>query len=115
MLHENITMGQELAFNKHFKFIFGSNVECHEDHKITNNMEEQTVSGIFPGPTANSYLSFRPFLSIKLFLYNSRIQRVSPLDCNTDNARIILTSIILKASKVAYIPNVIVYVYKFNL
>ena len=44
-------MGQNLVYDKHCKFRFRSYVEDHEDCKITNNMEEQTVSGICLGPT----------------------------------------------------------------
>ena len=43
---QNIIMGQYFAYMKHCMFRFGSYVESHEDHKITNNIEEQTVSGI---------------------------------------------------------------------
>ena len=42
-------MGQVLAYEKHCKFRFGSYVESHEDRKITNNMEEQTISKYLPG------------------------------------------------------------------
>ena len=48
ILHKNI-MGQDLDYNKHRKLIFGPYIKSHEDHKITNNMEEQTVSGICLG------------------------------------------------------------------
>ena len=44
------------------------------------------------------------------FAYNLPIYHVSPLDCNSDNAHIILTSSSLKASRVAYIPKGIVYI-----
>ena len=50
---QNIILGQDLAYDKHCKFRFGAYVESHEDHHITNNMEEQTVSGICLGPNAN--------------------------------------------------------------
>ena len=58
---------------------------------------------------ADSYYSFCPFLS-PFFAYNSPIYSVSPLYRNSDNARIIFTGSILKASKVAYSPKGIVYV-----
>ena len=50
---KNIIMDQDLAYEKHCKFIFGSYVEDNEYCKITNNMKEQIVSGICLGPTAN--------------------------------------------------------------
>ena len=37
----NITMDQNIAYDKHYKVRFGSYVESHEDHKITNYMEEK--------------------------------------------------------------------------
>ena len=46
-------MYQDLAYDKHCKFIIGSYVKYREDFKIINNVEEQTVSGICLGPTAN--------------------------------------------------------------
>ena len=46
-------MGQDLAYDNRCNFIFGSCVEAYEDCNITNNMEEQKVSGIGLGPTAN--------------------------------------------------------------
>ena len=49
----NIIMGKDLACDKHCKFILGSYVEAHKYRKITNNMMEQTVSGICVGPTTN--------------------------------------------------------------
>ena len=49
------------------------------------------------------YNIYRPVASIKIFTYKSLIQRVYILCCNTNNERIILTNIILKASKFAYI------------
>ena len=39
----NIIMGRYLDYDKHCKFRFGSCVEAHEDSKISNDMEEQTV------------------------------------------------------------------------
>ena len=56
------------------------------------------------------YYYFRPFLLIQSFAYNLPVQHVSPLDRNTGNAPIILTSNSFKASKVAYSPKGIVYV-----
>ena len=54
---------------------------------------------------------FHSVLSYTLsFAYNSPIYHISPLDRNSDNARIILTSSSLKASKVAYSPKGILYV-----
>ena len=46
-------MVQDIAYDKHCNLIFGYYVESHEDRKITNNTEEQTVSGICLGPVAN--------------------------------------------------------------
>ena len=46
-------MVQDLAYENHCKFRFGSCVESHEDRNITNDMEEQTVSVICLGPTEN--------------------------------------------------------------
>ena len=50
---QNIIMGQDLAYDKHCKFRFGSYVEAHEDRKIANETEERTVSCIYPGPLQN--------------------------------------------------------------
>ena len=55
----NIIMGKDLSYNKHYNFIFGSYVEAHDCPKITNNTEEQTVSGICLGPTAKFQRSYK--------------------------------------------------------
>ena len=39
-------MGPDITYDKHCNFIFGSYVEDNDDCKITNETEEQTVSGI---------------------------------------------------------------------
>ena len=57
----NIFMFQDLAYDKHCKFIFGSYVESHEYCKIINNMEELTVSGICLGITAKFQGSYKIF------------------------------------------------------
>ena len=49
----NIIIGHNPAYNKNYKFSFGSSVEAHNNRKIINNMNELTVSGIFLEPTAN--------------------------------------------------------------
>ena len=49
----NIIMGQYLYYDKHCNLRFRSYVKYHEDRKIANNMEEQTVSTICLGPTEN--------------------------------------------------------------
>ena len=56
-----IIMGQDLAYDKHCKFWFRYYVESHEDCKITNNMEEKTVGGIYMGPTANFQGIYKTF------------------------------------------------------
>ena len=52
-------MVQDLAYEKHYKFRFGSCVESHEDRNTTNGMEEQTVSVIWLGPTENFQGSYK--------------------------------------------------------
>ena len=54
-------MGQDLANDKHWKFVFGYYVEACEDSNIENYMEEQTFSGIFLGPTENFQVSYKYF------------------------------------------------------
>ena len=49
---QNIIMVQDLDYDNHCKFRFGSYVEAHEDCKINNVMEEKTFSGICLWPTA---------------------------------------------------------------
>ena len=56
-------MCQDLACEKHCKFIFGSYVEAREDCKITNDMEERTVSGICLGPIAKFQKRYKIFSS----------------------------------------------------
>ena len=46
-------MGHDLSYDKHCKFNFSSYVEAHKYCKVTNDMEEQKVSGICLGPTEN--------------------------------------------------------------
>ena len=58
---QNIITGQDLAYYKHCKFRFGPYVEAHEYHKVTNNMEEQTVSGICLVPTINFQRRYKIF------------------------------------------------------
>ena len=54
-------MVKYLAYENHYNLIFGSYVEAHEDCQITNDMEEQKVSGIFVGPTAKFQGSYKIF------------------------------------------------------
>ena len=49
----SIIMVKYIAYDNHCKFIFGYYVQYHEDCKIKNNMDKQTVSGICLGPTAS--------------------------------------------------------------
>ena len=58
---QNIITDQYLSYDNHCKFRFGYYVESHEDHKINNNMEEQTVSGIYLGTPANFQGSYKIF------------------------------------------------------
>ena len=62
---QNIIMVQDLDYDKHCNFIFSLYVEAHEYCKITNNMEERTVSDIFLETTANFQGSYKMFLKYK--------------------------------------------------
>ena len=65
-------MGQYISYDKHFKFRFGYYVESHEYCNITNCVEEQTISGIFLGPTANLQGSYKLcFLRQGMWLHSS--------------------------------------------
>ena len=58
-------MGQDLAYDKNYKFRFGYYIESHEDRYIANVMEGQTVSGICLGPTEKNHWSYKIF-SLKM-------------------------------------------------
>ena len=60
ILHKK-NIDQDLADDKNCKFRFGSYVEAHEDRKIANNVEAQTVSVIFLVPTSNFQGSYKLF------------------------------------------------------
>ena len=57
----NIIMGQDVTYDKHCKFIFGSYVESHDNCKITNYVDEQTVNGICLEITTNFQGSYKIF------------------------------------------------------
>ena len=50
-----------LEHDKHWKFIFIFYVEYHYSRKITNNVEDQIVSGIFLVRTANFQEGYKKF------------------------------------------------------
>ena len=52
-------MGPDITYDKQCNFIFGSYAEDNDDCKITNETEEQTVSGIYLGPTAKFQWSYK--------------------------------------------------------
>ena len=54
-------MGPDITYDKQCNFIFGSYAEDNDDCKITNETEEQTVSGIYLGPTAKFQWSYKIF------------------------------------------------------
>ena len=56
---QNIIMVQDVDYDKHRSFRFGSYVEAYEYRWITNNMEEQTVSGVLLDPTAKFQGSYK--------------------------------------------------------
>ena len=55
----NKIMVQDLAYGNECKFRFWYYVEASENHKITNDMEEQTVSGIRLGTNENFQGSYK--------------------------------------------------------
>ena len=54
-------MVRDLAYEKHCNFILGSYAESQWDRKITNKIEELTVSGICLYPTIKFQVSYKIF------------------------------------------------------
>ena len=47
-------MEHGIAYDKHYKFIFGSYIESHNDCKINNDMDDKTFSVFSWGPLQTS-------------------------------------------------------------
>ena len=75
---QNIFMVQDLAFEKHCKFRLRYYVYDHDYHNITNNTEEQKVSGICLGPTAKFQGSCKIF-SLKTGRVVTRNQKIKEI------------------------------------
>ena len=75
-------MVQDIAYDKHYKFRFGSYTEDQEYHKITNDMEELTVNGICLGPPPKFWGIYKIF-TLKTGRVVTRKQNISEITMPT--------------------------------